>query len=111
MAKYRKKPVVIEAFRYGIDEWPDWFHDKHIADEIKTFRNSLDRGPFHHSKDIYCKINTLEGTMRGYYGDYIIKGVKDEIYPCKPDIFEATYELVGQDFTDEEWEKALTGKK
>jgi hypothetical protein len=44
----------------------------------------------------YCDIKTLEGTMRGDYGNYIIKGVQGEIYPCKPDIFESTYEKVDE---------------
>lgn len=79
--KYRKKPVVIEAFRYYIDPRPDWFQDLVTLNEIITY-------------ETHCNINTLEGTMRGDYGDYIIQGVKGEIYPCKPDIFEMTYEKV-----------------
>jgi hypothetical protein len=91
MAKYKKKPVVIEAFRYGIDNRPDWFNDKVTANEIITFFG-IDLT----NKDasLYCEIKTLEGIMRGEYGDYIIQGVKGEIYPCKPDIFEMTYELI-----------------
>ena len=88
MAQYRKKPVVIEAFKYGIDPRPDWFNDKVTANEIITFISLEDSSVY------YCEIKTLEGVMRGDYGDYIIKGVKGEIYPCKPDIFEMTYELV-----------------
>ena len=79
MPKFRKKPVVIEAFRYWTDSTPLWFADKINPGEITTY-------PTH------CEINTLEGVMRGEAGDYIIQGVKGEIYPCKPDIFEATYE-------------------
>ena len=45
--------------------------------------------------DPYMRVVTLEGTMVASCGDWIIKGVKGEFYPCKPDIFEATYELVG----------------
>lgn len=78
--KYRKKPIVIEAFCYGRDPRPDWFCDKTSSNEIITF-------PTH------CEIETLEGTMRGETGDFIIKGVKGEIYPCKSDIFHATYEI------------------
>jgi hypothetical protein len=92
--KYRKKPVVIEAFRMGIDARPDWFQDKVSSNDIITYSNEPDQGPFNFRKT-YCDIKTLEGTMRGEYGDYIIKGVQGEIYPCKPDIFEATYEKVG----------------
>lgn len=78
---YRKRPVVISAFRYWEEPRPDWFCDRVSANEIVTY-------PTH------CEIQTLEGVMRGERGDFIIQGVKGEIYPCKPDIFEATYELV-----------------
>lgn len=81
MAKYRKKPVVIEAFRYWVDARPDWFCDKVTTNEIITH-------------ETHCEINTLEGVMRGEVGDFIIQGVKGEIYPCKPNIFAATYEAV-----------------
>jgi len=90
MAQYRKKPVVIEAFKYGTDARPDWFNDKVTTNEIVTFVGTYLKDPSEH----YCEIKTLEGIMRGNYGDYIIKGVQEEIYPCKPDIFEATYEKV-----------------
>lgn len=81
MALYKKKPVEIEAFRYWMDGRPDWFCDKVTTNEIVTYTT-------------HCEIKTLEGTMRGEVGDYIIKGVKGEIYPCKPDIFEMTYDFV-----------------
>ena len=90
MTQYRKKPVVIEAFKLGHDLMPDWFLDKRSAGEITT--HNLDG---RHRGGPYCAlIHTLEGQMRAENGDYIIKGVKGEIYPCKPDIFEATYEAV-----------------
>lgn len=85
--KYRKKPVVIEAFRYWIDPRPDWFCDKVTSNEIITF-------------ETHCNINTLEGIMIGNAGDYIIKGIAGEIYPCKPDIFEKTYETVEDEHED-----------
>lgn len=85
MMKYRKKPVIIEAFRMGVDYIPDWFMDKVTSNEIKLSRNL---------NETYCYIKTLEGTMKADYGDYIIRGVNGEIYPCKPDIFEKTYERV-----------------
>ena len=90
MAKYRKKPVVVEAFRYGIDEVPLWAREAKYKDLFKPF--SQYGGP--NGTIRWCEIETLEGTMRGDYGDYIIKGIKGEIYPCKPDIFEQTYEPV-----------------
>lgn len=79
MSKYRKKPIVIEAFCYAIDPRPDWFMDKVTSKYIITFPD-------------HCLINTLEGIMRGEAGDFIIQGVNGEIYPCKPDIFEKSYE-------------------
>ena len=98
MKKYRKKPVEIEAFRMGIDPRPDWFQDKVTANEIITFviaKNKDDEtgNPFQF-QSTGCIIKTLEGEMKGNYGDYIIKGIKGEIYPRKPDIFELTYEEV-----------------
>ncbi len=81
--KYRKKPVVIEAFRIGYDDYPEWF-----GLEMYSGRNII--------HDVYegagCLIETLEGQMKANHGDYIIKGVKGELYPCKPDVFEQTYE-------------------
>ncbi|WP_340028955.1 hypothetical protein MHB71_04890 [Paenibacillus sp. FSL H7-0940] len=95
MGRYRKKPVVVDAFCMGIDPRPDWFTDKVIANEILTYRvgGNDPTWPFEFSRT-YCEIQTLEGVMRGDYGDYIIRGVAGEIYPCKPEIFEATYEEV-----------------
>lgn len=89
MAKYRKKPVVIDAIKLG-NEWPDWFAEKHATNEITTHNldGRLSGGPD------YALINTLEGQMRAERSDWIIRGVKGEVYPCKPDIFAATYEPV-----------------
>ena len=77
--KYRKKPVEVEAFRYGYDDEPGWFLNSEM---VKDIQNE------------YCIICTLEGDMRGNRGDYIIKGLRGELYPCKPDIFEKSYEKV-----------------
>ena len=85
---FRKKPVVIEAFQYGIDPRPDWFDDKVTTNDIITHCGT----DLKDSSDFYCEIKTLEGVMIGNVGDYIIQGVKGECYPCKPDIFELTYE-------------------
>jgi len=89
MAKYRKKPVVIEAFQWtgGPDqiEDPPW-----IVDALRS-------GVVHmhsHETGIRMCIKTLEGTMHADIGDFVIRGIKGELYPCKPDIFEATYEKV-----------------
>lgn len=79
--KYVKKPVVVEAFQFGIDESPEWFMD---AYGIKVV---FDREPNS------CAILTLEGIMEAREGDMIIKGIQGEIYPCKRDIFDATYDI------------------
>jgi hypothetical protein len=76
--KYRKKPVVIEAIKYTGDN----------GAEIGLFVGEADRNEANQ-----FLIHTLEGTMAADPGDYIIKGVKGEFYPCKPDIFETTYDL------------------
>lgn len=84
--KFRKKPVVIEAFRPNIDlPAPDWF------------LNAINKGDVYYQPlpvGLILKVKTLEGDMACNHGDYLIKGVAGEIYPCKPNIFEATYEQV-----------------
>lgn len=83
--KFRKKPVVIEAVRWdGSSDTANAF----IGESYGVDWEYAEIG----SEDIL--IPTLEGKMRGCVGDWIIKGVKGEFYPCKPDIFEATYEVV-----------------
>lgn len=83
--KYRKKPVVVEAVQYrGHNSFP--LVKKIMGDD---FEKVLFR-PF--SEKLI--IPTLEGDIEVSIGDYIIKGVQGEFYPCKPDIFEATYEEV-----------------
>lgn len=77
--KYRKKPVVIEAVQWAGNN----------LTEISNFINAH----FGHTDDILF-ITTLEGVHQARLGDYIIKGVQGEFYPCKPDIFEQTYEKV-----------------
>lgn len=83
MSRFRKKPVVIEAFQWtgGPDQTEDpvWIVDAIKAGTVRV-------------QDPVLVIDTLEGAMRANVGDWIIKGVKGEIYPCKPDIFAATYE-------------------
>lgn len=89
--KYKKKPVVIEAFQWFGDirqqEDPDWIVEAMLDNRVSL---SIDK---ENSKPT-MSITTLEGVMTAYSGDYIIKGVKGEIYPCKPDIFEQTYEEI-----------------
>jgi hypothetical protein len=88
MAQYRKKPIVVEAIQFTraniteVEAFTEYaahtFQIKMKIDGIAT-----------------CIIPTLEGQHIATEGDYIIKGVQGEFYPCKPDIFEKTYELVG----------------
>ena len=89
--KYRKKPVVIEAMRLTQE-----FVEAHFFDNMPLPRNFWLSGHYHKEDRILhswgATINTLEGQMRAEEGDYIIRGVKGELYPCKPDIFAATYE-------------------
>ena len=96
MAKYRKKPIVIEAIQYNDNEYadkpwtfrgsaPEWLREAVGAKEVTAHING-DFWELH--------IKTLEGVMCCDAGDWIIQGVKGELYPCKPDIFKATYESV-----------------
>lgn len=101
MARYRKKPVIIEAML--------WTGYNYTQSEIFTGEtlahgkyetaapergNGWTDGAYSNSAKI---ISTLEGEMRCQPGDWIIKGVKGEFYPCKPDIFAATYEAVEEE--------------
>ncbi len=89
MSKFRKKPVVIDAVQWLGDfqaliawrsQWPDY--------------SGQNGDGFHFDLGGIVAIETLEGEMTARRGDWIIRGVKGEFYPCKPDIFAATYELV-----------------
>lgn len=102
MPKFRKKPVVIEAVRLSfatcvgnkaLPEWADGkvepaIFERLMPDGSATRVNSTSSAEL----PAFVRIRTLEGVMIGQEGDWLIKGVSDEVYPCKPDIFEATYE-------------------
>lgn len=87
MPNFRKKPVVIEA---------RLFDQQMIADQerLADWCNGKLRGITLEPEQRVIQIPTLEGEIEASYGDWIIKGVKGEFYPCKPDIFELTYEKV-----------------
>ena len=96
MGQYRKRPVVIEAVaarevvRCASKDWaglPKWIVDAYEG------RNGAVRSVVFVPDGV--RITTLEGTMKADLDDWIIRGVQGELYPCKPDIFEATYEAVG----------------
>lgn len=85
MPKFRKKPVVIEAHQWdgtasGATPIINWV----LATGTRSVR--------YHDEDATLHIDTLEGVMTASPGDWIIRGVSQEHYPCKPDIFEQTYE-------------------
>jgi hypothetical protein len=90
---FRKKPVVVEAFLWtgGPDqtEDPEWIIEAIKRKEV-WFKNEYDNT--NTAIECHMYIKTLEGNHMANTGDYIIKGVKGEIYPCKPDIFQLTYE-------------------
>lgn len=81
--KYKKKPVEVEVIQY------DGKNSSFIA---KSFNKVVCDVEDFLGTEKYLEINTLEGKMKAQVGDYIIQGVQGEIYPCKPDIFEMTYE-------------------
>ncbi len=84
--KYRKKPVVVEAWQYLGDGFqaaaPSWVLDYRSADGIQIRLQ----------QDNTLTVPTLEGNHTASINDWLIRGVKGEVYPCKPDIFEATYD-------------------
>lgn len=87
MNRYRKKPVAIEAMAF----------DRSTFDELekftggKAYKIAIPKGL---GLKAICYIDTLEGVMTASEGDYIIKGIQGEFYPCKPNIFEQTYDKV-----------------
>jgi hypothetical protein len=102
MAKFRKKPVIIEAFqltakaRSDNSSWPSWATNAWLKDDGRE-GGSAEEGA------LSCEIGipdgplyvfTKEGRMTADIGDWIIQGVQGELYPCKPDIFAATYDRV-----------------
>lgn len=92
MPKFRKKPVVIEAVLFD-------------GKQHGEYANFIPPGKYGYEwyanpAESVLVIDTREGRMRASVGDWIIKGVKGEFYPCKPDIFAATYEPVEQQWSD-----------
>ena len=75
---FKTKPIIIEAFRFNVDQEPDWFKGRVKSHQIFPLGDR-------------CTIQTMNGPAVAFIGDYIIKGIKDEVYPCKPNIFEEKY--------------------
>lgn len=88
--RYRKKPIEIEAIRFTLGTIGDCcrFCECGEGDTKNKWSYATEQ-----DRIVGLIIHTLEGHMQASYGDWIIRGVKGELYPCKPDIFEATYEL------------------
>jgi hypothetical protein len=90
--RYRKKPVVVDVFHWAREsrpeEYPGWLLKAVGKGIVSIYPKSTKL------LQAFMIIETLEGRMTAKFGDYIIQGVHGEIYPCKPDIFEATYEKV-----------------
>ena len=78
-----KRPVIVEAFQFGYEEEPSWFRPTVVE---MDYDNGISR--------LKGCISTLEGDMWFWEGDYVIRGVKGELYPCRRDIFEETYDEV-----------------
>lgn len=92
MARYRTKPCEIEALEWNghnLEEIKEFVGDSLIYDIIDTAWQ-VGKGIPH----VNMKIKTLEGDMIASKGDFIIKGLRGELYPCKPDVFHKKYELV-----------------
>jgi hypothetical protein len=85
MGRYRKKPVEIEAIQ---------FIAQNIQEVYEMLGNNLKVAPSADGEVLHHFIRTLEGDMELSWNDYVIKGVKGEFYPCKPDIFELTYDKI-----------------
>src|SRR5687767_7759940 len=114
--KFRKKPVVIDAWqmpdeRYDVlDRAPSWVRDYVGETYDRTGRRvrakvTADLSPF--GTGWYLNIPTLEGRHVATIGDWIIKGVKGELYPCKPDIFDETYEPAYEEGYDRDRDNPL----
>lgn len=92
--KYRKKPVVIDAIQY------DGANDDEIIELNDGDSSGLNFGVTLASANVsrapFCDISTLEGVMRANVGDWVIRGIKGELYPCKPDIFAKSYDAVSE---------------
>lgn len=99
MAKYRKKPVIIEAVQLRWDTWSEMCDHAGVGKLEDGCPQGTDHDPADELKERFedgpgLLIPTMEGLMLGRPFDYIIRGVHGELYPCKPNIFEETYELV-----------------
>ena len=92
--RYKTKPVEIEAIQWtglNLEEIKQFVGESLEYDILDTAWEVGKARPH-----IYLRIHTLEGIMNASEGDYIIKGLRGEFYPCKPDVFEKKYEVIGE---------------
>jgi len=98
MPRFKKKSVVIEAIQLSWSNWDDvcnFVTGEAFGRGVYLNPDTLEALPMEESSNVMgLIIKTLEGEMLARQGDYIIKGVNGEFYPCKPDIFEKTYDAV-----------------
>lgn len=102
MQTFRKKPVEVEAIQFKQNGLTicDWATDTYVVpmgyEHAMRYESERDlsRGDVLHNAPAFLVIKTLEGNHRADVGDWIIRGVQGEFYPCKPDIFAATYDAV-----------------
>lgn len=99
--KYRKKPVIVEAIqmteeaRWRYEKWPSWLVEASQKDRSEEGSVWV-IGRFPKENRDKLVIHTLEGMMVVDWGDWIIKGTRGELYPCKPDVFADCYEGVAE---------------
>ena len=89
--KYRKKPVEVHAALFETNNEAGSPNMDAVVNWVNQGKDPEERHAWHNGTNIF--IETLEGTMRAEVGDYIIRGIQGEHYPCKPDIFAETYEI------------------
>ena len=85
---FKRKPIYVECFRLGYDKIPTWFQEQVRMNNVSNIDAFLE------NVNEIVKIKTLEGVMNAIQGDFIIKGVKGEIYPCKAEVFKETCDYI-----------------
>ena len=86
--EFRRRPIEVEAFKLGYDPIPMWFEEATRRNDVSNISAFLE------NVNEVVKIKTLEGVMSAVQGDFIVKGVKGEIYPCKTEVFKETYDYI-----------------
>lgn len=84
--KYKKRPVIVNAFQVGYEPFPEWAEEA-LMDGTLRINNDDIENP-------YLIVKSLEGDMKAEFGCFIIKGIEGEVYPCRGDIFWKTYERI-----------------